>query len=98
MRGRTPDAFELSKPDERRIRTLLRNGDTPLRVARRARMLLDRAQGSRPSAVVRTVDQNRTTVWRVCARYQAGGLYAALYDAPRCGRRPDFSPTGSATD
>lgn len=58
MRGRTPDAFELSKPDERRIRTLLRNGDTPLRVARRARMLLDRAQGSRPSAVVRTVDQN----------------------------------------
>jgi hypothetical protein len=44
------------------------------------------------------VDLERTTVWRVCQRYQDDGLSAALYDAPRSGRPRFFSPTGVLAD
>jgi hypothetical protein len=44
------------------------------------------------------VDQERTTVWRVCQRYQDEGLSAALYDAPRSGRPRVFSPARVLAD
>jgi hypothetical protein len=39
MRGRKPDEFVLKPNDEAFLRELLRDGHTPLKVARRAQIL-----------------------------------------------------------
>lgn len=86
MRGRRPKLLILKPKDAKALRQLLRDGQTPLRVARRAQILLSRAEAEqRVVSVSDKVEQNRTTVWRVCERYRAMGLEAALYDAPRAG-------------
>jgi hypothetical protein len=86
MRGRKPELFVLKYKDEKVLHQLLRDGQTPLRVARRAQILLNRAEvEQRVVFLSDKVDQNAATVWRVCQRYREGGLDAALYDAPRAG-------------
>ena len=87
MRGRKPDLFELKRKDKVALQQLLRNGQTPLRVARRAQILLRRAQAKqRVKPLGEIVAQDAATIWRVCERYRLGGLEAGLYDAPRPGR------------
>ena len=99
MHGRKPDQFRLKPKDEIVLRELLRDGRTPLPVARRAQILLHRADDEQ--RVVRLgekVDLDRTTIWRVCGRYRQGGLEAALYDAPRSGRPRVFSHSSTSED
>lgn len=98
MRGRTADPFALKSGDAKKLQQLLRDGDLAQRVARRARILLARNQGRGIGQIAAKVDLERTTVWRVCQRYQDDGLSAALYDAPRSGRPRFFSPTGVLAD
>lgn len=93
MRGRRPDEFVLRPEDETFLCELLRDGRTPLRVARRAQILLSRNnEQQRVVLLSDKVDQDTATIWRVCERYRRGGLLAALYDAPRSGRPRVFSP------
>jgi len=66
MRGRKPQPLILKKRDERELQQLLRRGNTALRVARRARILSARSGKVRLEYVADTVEQDRTTVWRVC--------------------------------
>ena len=98
MRGRKPRPMILKKRDEQELRLLLRHGNTPLRVARRARILLARSKKGRVEHVADIVEQDRATVWRVCERYKSAGLQAALYDAPRSGRPPVFFQDNTQTD
>lgn len=94
MRGRKPDKFVLKAKDALVLQALLRDGQTPLSVARRAQILLKRANPQQRVVLLgQTVERNAATVWRVCERYRQGGLDAALYDAPRSGRPRVFSPT-----
>lgn len=86
MRGRKPERLMLKSKDQKTLEQLLHDGQTPLRIARRAQILLSCAEsGQRVVLVSGKVDQNRTTVWRVCERYRETGLESALYDAPRSG-------------
>lgn len=99
MRGRPPDELVLTPKDRAVLRKLLRDGRTPLRVARRAEILLHRAkteQRVRPLGEI--VGRDAATIWRVCERYRQGGLDAALYDAPRSGRPRVFFPAGLPGD
>jgi hypothetical protein len=99
MSGRTPEKFVLKRKDRARLLALLRDGQTPLKVARRALILLGRANGEQAiAALEEKVEQDRATIWRVCARYEAGGLETALYDAPRSGRPRVFSPQRASDD
>jgi hypothetical protein len=93
MRGRKPGKFKLKAKDENRLHQLLREGETPIRAARRAQILLGRAK-AQPclEALGETVGQTPSTIWRICERYRRHGLQAALYDAPRSGRPRVFSP------
>ncbi len=92
MRGRKPDRFVLKRKDQICLQELLRDGQTPLQVARRAQILLGRADQRQRVIVLRDkVDHDPATIWRVCERYRQGGLDAALYDAPRSGRPRVFS-------
>ena len=93
MRGRKPSKFVVKPRDKSFLRELLQDGQTPLHVARRAEILLGRADPrQRIVQLSEKVAENTTTVWRVCERYRQHGLQAALYDAPRTGRPRLFSP------
>lgn len=99
MRGRKPEKFKLKVKDRAILQELLRDGQTPLRVARRAQILLRRAdQDQQVGALSENVERNTATIWRVCRRYVQGGLEAALYDAARCGRPPVFSQGTTQAD
>ena len=99
MRGRKPEKFELKPKDEASLRKLLRDGQTPLRVARRAQILLGRTdKQQRVGALGEKVAQNAATIWRVCERYRHGGLQMALYDAARPGRPLVFSQKPAQAD
>jgi hypothetical protein len=92
MHGRKPDKFVLQPKDKVFLLELLRDGHTPLKVARRAQILLRRSdEQQRVVRLGEKIDQDAATVWRVCERYRQGGLEAALYDAPRSGRPRVFS-------
>lgn len=92
MRGRKPDKFVLKRKDKDLLRELLCNGQTPLKVARRAQILLGRIDKQQQVLLLgEKVTRDPATIWRVCERYRQNGLEAALYDAPRSGRPPVFS-------
>lgn len=87
MRGRRPEKFQLKPTDKAYLRRLLRDGKTPWRIARRAQILLQRAdQEQRVGSLSKKFAQNASTIWRICQRYRDGDLQAALYDGPRPGR------------
>ncbi len=93
MRGGKPEKFVLKRKDKLFAQELLQDGHTPLKVARRAQILLGRTdKNQRVVLLGDQVEQNAATVWRVCERYRQGGLDAALYDDPRSGRPRVFSP------
>ena len=98
MQGRQPAKLTLKKKDILMLQQLLRDGNTSLRVARRAQVLLARAEDLGVAQVIAKVDQHPATVWRVCERYRQQGLAAALYDAPRSGRPLVFSPPGASAN
>jgi hypothetical protein len=92
MRGRNPDKFVLKRKDKNVLQELLQDGQTPLKVARRAQILLGRTdEQQRVILLGEKVDHDTATIWRVCERYRQSGLQAALYDAPRSGRPRIFS-------
>ena len=87
MHGRKPEKFELKPKDKAFLQQLLRDGQTPLKTARRAQILLYRADPRQRVRILgEKVEQNTSTIWRVCERYRHGGLQVALYDAARSGR------------
>lgn len=98
MWGREPHRAQLTRADREELEHLVRDGHTEQRVARRAQILLAMAQ---PDAMVEEVaDQGevaRTTVWRVCHRYEERGLNA-VYDAARAGRPRVISPLGAGAN
>ena len=99
MPGRNPNKFVLKRKDKLFLQELLRDGQTPLKVARRAQILLGRTDKQQP--VIQLSDQvsrDAATIWRICERYRQSGLEAALYDAPRPGRPRIFSLRGTRRD
>jgi len=92
MCGRKPDKFVLERKDKDLLLELLRDGQTPLKVARRAQILLGRTDKRQQVILLgEKVAHAPATIWRVCERYRQNGLEAALYDAPRSGRPRVFS-------
>ena len=78
----------LTLTDEERadLTALLAKGSLKARTFKRATGLLELERGQSLQVVATTLRVNYNTVaaWR--AKYAAGGLDAALYDAPRAGR------------
>ena len=91
MRGRRPRDLQLKAEDIPVLEALVHSGKTEQRVARRARILLEIGRRERVKLLSKRVEQNPSTVWRVCRRYEERGI-GAVYDAPRSGRPPEISP------
>ncbi len=96
MRGRRPRGVQLEAEDIPVLEALVRSGKTEQRVARRARILIEMGRQERVKLLSKRVEQDPSTVWRVCRRYEKRGI-EAVYDAPRSGRPPEiFPPRASA--
>jgi biotin operon repressor len=87
--------IELLEQDRAYLESLIRDGSTPQRVARRARILLALSD---PETIVQELaeklEQARNTIWHLCRRYEERGI-EAVFDAPRSGRPWTFSPFGA---
>ncbi|TEU15186.1 MAG: helix-turn-helix domain-containing protein [Anaerolineales bacterium] len=73
---------------------MVHSGKTEQRTARRARVLLGMRRGERVKQLSERVEQDPSTVWRVCRRYEERGI-EAVYDAHRSGRPPEIFPPSS---
>ena len=91
MRGRRPRGVQLQAEDIPVLEALVRSGKTAQRVACRARILLEMDRHERVKLLSKRVEQDPSTVWRVCRRYEERGI-DAVYDAPRSGHPPEISP------
>ena len=99
MRGRKPEKFQLKPTHKAYLRKLLRDGETPWRIARRAQILLQRANPEQlVSTLSENLERNASTIRRICQRYRDGDLQAALYDAPRPGRPRVFFQKSTQED
>jgi hypothetical protein len=85
----------MSPADRQQLESLLRDGRTEQRVARRARILLAMTD---PDTIVENlaerVAQTRYAIWYLCRRYEAIGI-EAVFDAPRSGRPWEIPPLGT---
>lgn len=98
MRRRPPHLIELLPSDRQRLESLLHDGRTEQRVARRARILLAMTD---PETVVAQlaaqVALTRFAIWDLCRRYKEAGV-EAVFDAPRLGRPWKISPLAAGRD
>ena len=76
----------LTDEERAKLTALLAKGSLKARTFKRATGLLELDRGQTLQAVAQTlgVNYNAVAAWR--DKYAAGGLAAALYDAPRSGR------------
>jgi transposase len=84
---KSAQALSVSVPDREWLMGLVRGGNTPQKVALRARVVLGAAAGQSNNSLAQELGISRPTVllWR--ARYAARGVVGLLKDAPRPGRR-----------
>lgn len=98
MRRRPPCLIDLLDEDYFDIVSLLKDGHTEQKVARRARILLAM---SNPETVVQELAEklelSRNTIRHVSRRYEEVGL-ESLFAAPRSGRPRELSPPPTRGD
>jgi transposase len=92
MRGRTPCPLTIAAADVPILQAVARSRQLPFFQVEHARIVLAVASGEPTQAVADRLECDRTTVWRVCRRYEQGGLKTLLLDEPRVGRPQEFSP------
>jgi transposase len=81
-----------SASEQAQLEQVTRQGKTPQKVARRARMVLMLANHEPPSSVAQALHVSRMTVRLWANRFVAEGVSGLLRDATRPGRRKRISP------
>jgi transposase len=75
----------------RRLEELIARGTTEQRVARRARVVLDAADGLSNADIAQRIGISRQSVIAIRQRFEASGIASVLEDAPRPGRPRSIS-------
>ena len=85
-------ALQIDDHQRKRLQHLVRSGQTPQKIALRARIILAAGEGRPNHAIARQLGVSRPTVllWR--DRFAASGIPGILKDAPRPGRRKAITP------
>lgn len=87
--------IKLKEHERKELEQLIRKGESPARVQRRARIVLLSDRSQEPAlgtgAVAKAVMCSVGTVCNVKRRYLTGGLNEALYDKPRPGAVPKIT-------
>lgn len=81
-----------SEPARAQLEQVVRQGKTPQKVARRARIVLMLAHHAPPSTVAETLAISRMTVRLWAQRFLTDGVPGLLRDASRPGRRKQIGP------
>jgi transposase len=74
------------------LQEVVQSGTRPVRVVRRALILLKSSAGLTDRQIVEHVGCGERTVRNVRKRFCAEGIERALHEAPRSGRPSDFTP------
>jgi hypothetical protein len=98
MRGRKPRRLTLSPADVPILHGVAHSRRLAWFQVQHARIVLGVASGECIAALAARLECNPATVWRVCRRYERGGLRALLLDDPRLGRPQVFSPLAARSD
>jgi transposase len=81
----------LTDEARQQLQQLVQSGTRPVRVVRRALILLKSDEGFTDEEIVEHVDCSERTVRSVRKRFCTAGMERALYDAPRCGAPASFA-------
>jgi transposase len=81
----------LTGEARQQLQQLVQSGTRPVRVVRRALILLKSDEGFTDEEIVEHVGGSERMVRRVRQRFCTAGLERALYDAPRCGAPATFT-------
>lgn len=92
MRGRKPRPFSVAPGDLPLLQEVARSRSLLFFQVQHARIVLAVAEGQRVQEVAAQMRCDPSTVWRLCRRYEQGGLAWLLADLPRCGSPPQISP------
>ena len=87
----------LPPADRAQLADVLANGNTPQKLAVRARILVMLAERIRPSHIATRLALSRNHVHYWMRRYVTQGVSGVLHDAPRPGRRKRSTPEKVAT-
>jgi hypothetical protein len=86
MRGRKPRPLAVAPADYAVLRMIAQRSDLPWYQVQRARVVLATAAGQRTTVVAAQTGCDTSTVWRICRRYEQGGLSSLLADGRQCRR------------
>src|ERR1700737_927962 len=92
MRGRKPRPLTIAARDLPILQAVARARRLAWFQVEHARIVLAVAAGEPIGAIADCLGCDPATVWRVCARYEQGGLRALLLDEPHVGRPQEISP------
>src|SRR3954468_20023889 len=98
MRGRMPRPLTVSAADAPILRAVARSRHLSFFQVEHARIVLAVAAGEPIQSVASRLECDRATVWRVCRRYEQGGLKKLLLDDPLLGRPQEISPPPASPD
>src|SRR5262245_23699731 len=98
MRGRKPRSLTIQPADTPLLQAVARSRRLAWFQVQHARIVLAVAAGERVGQVASRLECDRATVWRVCRRYEQGGLKKLLVDDPREGRPQEISPPPACPD
>lgn len=98
MRGRKPRSLTISAADKPILEFVARSRRLAWFQVQHARIVLAVAVGQRVSELAHCLECDRTTIWRVCRRYEQGGLVKLLQDDARQGHPLEISPPPACSD
>src|SRR5437588_9798338 len=98
MRGRKPRPLILAASDLPILQAVARARRLAWFQVQHARIVLAVAAGEPIQAVASRLECDPGTVWRICRRYEQGGLNHLLLDAPRLERPQEISPPAARPD
>src|SRR5436190_23056297 len=98
MRGRRPAPLAIPAADLPILEAVARSRRLAWFQVQHARIVLAVAGGERVRDVAWRLECDRATVWRICRRYEQGGLTKLLLDDARVGRPQEISPPAARPD
>ena len=98
MRGRKSRRLKLAAAEVPILRGVAHSRRLAWFQVQHARIVLGVAAGQPIATLAARLECDPATVWRVCRRYERGGLKSLLLDDPRLGRPQVFSPLAARLD
>jgi hypothetical protein len=92
MRGRKLRPCNVTPDDFTVLQQIARRTSLPFFQVQRARILLALAQGETVQTLAERLQCDRTTIWRLCRRYERSGLAGLLEPPQRSGCPQRISP------